>query len=108
MCDWSSYVFVSCLMRHRDIAMCFIYSILSSGSRRHTRGALVTGVQTCALPISIYPASDMAFDQMEELRELILEAKSVGLAAVVWSYPRGGSLTQIGRASCRDRVCQYV
>src|SRR3546814_2882239 len=39
-----------------------------------------------AIGFTIYPASDMAFDQMEELRELILEAKSVGLAAVVWSY----------------------
>ena len=28
----------------------------------------------------------------EELRELAAEAKSVGLAVVVWSYPRGGEL----------------
>src|SRR3546814_16608441 len=49
-----------------------------------------------AIGFTIYPASDMAFDQMEELRELILEAKSVGLAAVVWSYMRGGSLKIAG------------
>lgn len=52
-----------------------------------------------AIGFTIYPGSDMAFDQMEELRELILEAKSVGLAAVVWSYPRGGSLTKDGETA---------
>src|SRR3546814_20302030 len=29
-----------------------------SSRRRHTGGALVTGVQTCALPISAHPPSD--------------------------------------------------
>ena len=29
-----------------------------------------------------------------ELRELTLEAKSKGLAVVVWSYPRGGALAK--------------
>src|SRR3546814_5733401 len=52
-----------------------------------------------AIGFTIYPGSDMAFDQMEELRELILEAKSVGLAAVVWSYPRGGSLSKDGETA---------
>ena len=31
---------------------------------------------------------------MEEVRELSEEAKAVGLAVVVWSYPRGGSLSK--------------
>src|SRR3546814_17832482 len=38
--------------------MCFIFVILIfffSSRRRHTRCALVTGVQTCSLPISIRP-----------------------------------------------------
>ena len=29
---------------------------------------------------------------MEELREIIREAKACGLIAVVWSYPRGGKV----------------
>src|SRR3546814_8866126 len=33
--------------------MCFVFVFFSS-RRRHTSCALVTGVQTCALPISIY------------------------------------------------------
>src|SRR3546814_13162962 len=32
--------------------MCFSYRFFFSSRRRHTRCALVTGVQTCALPIS--------------------------------------------------------
>src|SRR3546814_15430748 len=32
--------------------LCFLYIFFFSSRRRHTRCALVTGVQTCALPIS--------------------------------------------------------
>ena len=59
--------------------------------------ALRLGCST--IGFTIYPGSDMAFDQMEELRELIVEAKSVGLATVVWSYPRGGSLSKDGETA---------
>jgi class I fructose-bisphosphate aldolase len=45
-----------------------------------------------AIGFTIYPGSDRAYAQMEELRELAKEAKSVGLAVVVWSYARGGTL----------------
>src|SRR3546814_8337384 len=42
-----------------DRCWCFLYFILFffSSRRRHTRCALVTGVQTCALPISLPPFS---------------------------------------------------
>ena len=36
---------------------------------------------------------------LEEARELIAEAKSYGLASVVWSYPRDGDLTKQGETS---------
>src|SRR3546814_10480601 len=36
--------------------MCFVFLFFFSSRRRHTRCALVTGVQTCALPISKYIA----------------------------------------------------
>ena len=49
-----------------------------------------------AIGYTIYPGSDSAFDMMEDLRELIAEAKAKGLAAVVWSYPRGGALSKDG------------
>lgn len=49
-----------------------------------------------AIGYTIYPGSDSAFDMIEDLRELIAEAKAKGLAAVVWSYPRGGALSKDG------------
>src|SRR3546814_873440 len=79
-----------------------------SSRRRHTRCALVTGVQTCALPIyalrlgcaaigfTVYPGSEHFFELAEEIRELSAQAKSVGIATVIWSYPRGGELSKDG------------
>ena len=49
-----------------------------------------------AIGFTIYPGSDDQFAMMEEFRELAAEAKSVGLAVVLWSYPRGGDLTKDG------------
>jgi class I fructose-bisphosphate aldolase len=47
-----------------------------------------------AMGFTIYPGSANATELYEELRELTLEAKSVGLAVVVWSYPRGEQLSK--------------
>jgi len=49
-----------------------------------------------AIGFTIYPGSDGIFEQMEEIRELSEEAKSVGIATVIWSYPRGGNLSKDG------------
>lgn len=49
-----------------------------------------------AIGFTIYPASDNIFAMMEEIRELREEADSVGLATVIWSYPRGGDLSKEG------------
>jgi class I fructose-bisphosphate aldolase len=48
---------------------------------------------------TIYPGSDACYPMMEELREIIREAKSYGLAAVVWSYPRGGKVSKSGETA---------
>jgi class I fructose-bisphosphate aldolase len=48
---------------------------------------------------TIYPGSDACYAMMEELREIIREAKSYGLAAVVWSYPRGGKVSKSGETA---------
>ncbi len=42
-----------------------------------------------AIGFTIYPGSDLSYDQIEELRELSAEAKACGLGVVVWSYARG-------------------
>ena len=49
-----------------------------------------------AIGFTIYPGGDNVFEQMEEIRELSEEANSVGIATVIWSYPRGGELTKDG------------
>lgn len=59
-----------------------------------------------AIGFTIYPASEYAFDQMEELRELTAEAKSAGLAVVVWSYPRGPNLDKAGETALD--ICAYA
>jgi class I fructose-bisphosphate aldolase len=52
-----------------------------------------------AIGYTIYPGSDAQYDMMDELRALIEEAKANGLAAVVWSYPRGGALSKQGETA---------
>lgn len=36
---------------------------------------------------------------MEEAREIIVEAKSFGLAVVLWSYPRGEGISKEGETA---------
>ena len=52
-----------------------------------------------AVGFTIYPGADDQFEMMEEFRELAAEAKSVGLAVVLWSYPRGGDLSKEGESA---------
>jgi class I fructose-bisphosphate aldolase len=47
-----------------------------------------------AIGFTIYPGSSDRNTMYEEIRELILEAKNVGLPTVIWSYPRGSALTK--------------
>ena len=59
-----------------------------------------------AVGFTIYPGSEFQFEMMEELKGLALEAKSLGLAVVVWSYPRGGNLSKEGETAMD--VCAYA
>ncbi len=52
-----------------------------------------------AIGMTIYPGSDQAYAMMEDLRDLAEEAKAAGLAVVVWSYPRGGTLSKAGETA---------
>src|SRR6266508_2247164 len=51
-----------------------------------------------AVGFTIYPGSANAQTMYQQCREMIREAKSYGLAAVVWSYPRGSDLSKEGEA----------
>jgi class I fructose-bisphosphate aldolase len=59
-----------------------------------------------AIGFTIYPGSDAAFDMMEEIAEMAREAKSYGLAVVIWSYPRGGTLSKTGETAID--ICAYA
>ena len=59
-----------------------------------------------AIGFTIYPGSEDQYELIEEIRELAEEAKSVGLAVVVWSYPRGGMVTKEGETAMD--VCAYA
>jgi len=52
-----------------------------------------------AIGFTIYPGSAHAQTMYQQLRALAEEAKSCGLAVVVWSYPRGTSLTKEGETA---------
>ena len=49
-----------------------------------------------AIGFTIYPGSARSLDMMEEISQMIEEAKAKGIAAVVWSYPRGEAITKAG------------
>ncbi|HEX4111171.1 MAG TPA: class I fructose-bisphosphate aldolase [Stellaceae bacterium] len=59
-----------------------------------------------AIGFTIYPGSDAAYEMMQEIAELGREAKSHGLAVVVWSYPRGGNLSKAGETAVD--ICAYA
>src|SRR3546814_5284905 len=103
-------------------------SFCFSSRRRHTRCALVTGVQTCALPI--YPVFSKiavrytegnAFgirivvaplhldaDPLQDVQQILL---GIGFPVAVLLSVEAREHAwhrEIGRASCRERVCPYV
>src|SRR3546814_2856029 len=104
-----------------------------SSRRRHTRCALVTGVQTCALPIFAHaglaallalPAAILLLPQWTPLPASwfaapALETQATGGSAidpatattsvpVVVDAARSTPIIEIGRAAGRGRVCQDV
>src|SRR3546814_4480774 len=95
-----------------------------SSRRRHTRCALVTGVQTCALPI--FPgvkirggvsyflwdreySGNCEFSSRVDgvIRSTMMRDLRNGDGVLIRDN-RAMSIIEIGRASCRERVCQYV
>jgi class I fructose-bisphosphate aldolase len=52
-----------------------------------------------AIGFTIYPGSSSSLDMFEEIAELRAEAASVGVATVIWSYPRGEDLSKDGETA---------
>src|SRR3546814_2286160 len=99
-----------------DFDFSFLFFFFSS-RRRHTRCALVTGVQTCALPIYYRERAVPRETAERPVRFPDLPSKP---DLMIWSAAPGEETPgrdgarerkaghEIGRASCRERVCQYV
>src|SRR3546814_10572499 len=105
-----------------------IFFFFFSSRRRHTRCALVTGVQTCALPIYVNSFRFLERAILYEARrqiELIEDGGTVVQETRLYDSERDETRSmrskedahdyryfpdpdQIGRAPCRERVCQYV
>jgi class I fructose-bisphosphate aldolase len=56
---------------------------------------------------TIYPGSAHRQEMYENLQFLAEQAKSAGLAVVVWSYPRGSGITETAGETALD-VCAYA
>src|SRR3546814_10305424 len=119
---------VYCVVR---LVLCFFFS----SRRRHTRCALVTGVQTCALPIYVGKSGrEIALDVPKD-KACRATASKRRVAGALGFEPRafgfgdrrsnqlsyaptpspptrpfrwGQYAAKIGRASCRESVLQYV
>src|SRR3546814_8468827 len=99
----------------RRFVVCFFFFF--SSRRRHTRCALVIGVQTCALPIYevvVYGYQPFDKDASKALANRFKDAVGPDGANVIYDAVGGDYAEpalrsiEIGRASCRERVCQYV
>src|SRR3546814_2191090 len=107
-----------------------VHVFFLSSRRRHTSCALVTGVQTCALPIYLYDiwiltkTFDFAPDRLARAIAATFARRQTAIPAdrpdaLTPAFAEdplkqrqwaafASDIDQIGRASCRDRVCQYV
>src|SRR3546814_2174784 len=103
------------------MCMCDGGFVVFSSRRRHTRCALVTGVQTCALPIlpgvsyttkgweMFSPQAYLILNERKppfdnvKVRQALMHA--LNRKMIIKNIFFG---LEIGRASCRERVCQYV
>ncbi|MEL6336454.1 MAG: class I fructose-bisphosphate aldolase [Pseudomonadota bacterium] len=52
-----------------------------------------------AIGFTIYPGSSAGLDMFEEIAEMRMEAAAKGVATVIWSYPRGESLSKDGETA---------
>src|SRR3546814_4967326 len=101
--------------------------VFYTSRRRHTRCALGTGVQTCALPIykpgrglidcdELYvsdasghvPTIGTAQSRLGILRGNLASPRLFDIAADQIRGLRSRMFMEIGRASCKESMCHYV
>lgn len=55
---------------------------------------------------TIYPGSANRLEMYQQIRELAAEAKAYGLVVIIWSYPRGSSISKEGETGID--ICGYA
>src|SRR3546814_12420307 len=125
------------------VSVVYSFIFFFSSRRRHTRCALVTGVQTCALPIyagdveasrviaipegerglfQAFFATLVGFDGKHRIYDMVWQRFPQEIRVLLanryvfhpfWQHHNGASgyadwADKIGRASCRERVCQRL
>jgi class I fructose-bisphosphate aldolase len=55
---------------------------------------------------TIYPGSEYRLEMYQQIRELAAEAKANGLVVIIWSYPRGSSISKQGETGID--ICGYA
>src|SRR3546814_9006915 len=100
--------------------ICLFVLFFFSSRRRHTRCALVTGVQTCALPISHLPDQpgdeDHRDQRCAELNPDRRRHRSPASASIIGrnaerSYPARSEERRVGKecvSTCRSRWSPYL
>src|SRR3546814_4699989 len=99
---WNSYSSVSQRDSLNNKTLCFF-----SNRRRHTRCALVTGVQTCALPICRSYASVTALLHYDDKAGVQPSEAAVGSSAVT-RVPTPISLSINSCPRCRSTMCLTI
>src|SRR3546814_6522375 len=98
------------------VCLLCVVAFFFSSRRRHTRCALVTGVQTCALPIwvsmqvppELRTDTSVGGDKVEHGLGTGPEPALADIQAVLDRLAPEPTTARSERASCRERVCQYV
>src|SRR3546814_8241682 len=101
MCFFFSFFFLLSFY----VCILFVFFFFSS-IRRHTRGALVTGVQTCALPISVLPEFDQLGRTAHRAHHLVelLDAVAVPVREHRHVSPRESRLLVRDRVQRNGRI----
>jgi class I fructose-bisphosphate aldolase len=100
--------FIECIAREYAGKLPLILKLNNSdslGGPSQPHSALTSGVRDAlrlgctAIGFTIYPGSGERNTMYQEIRDLIDEARSVGLPTVIWSYPRGAKLSKDGETA---------
>src|SRR3546814_2630105 len=98
------------MLLYYDSIVIFSFFFFFSSRRRHTRCALVTGVQTCALPISAVVEAVLNQLSLDPSAPITLNAQSVPLTEALEQKYERSEERRVGKecvSTCRSRWSTY-